>query len=51
MAAVLLQLLYPCMGAVSGCKSLMSNDFTDFYGLRSSARRHVIPQFCGIYQS
>lgn len=51
MAAVLLKLLYLCISAVDGCKSLKCNDFTDFFRPRYYARRHVIPQFCGIYQS
>lgn len=51
MAAVLRKLLYLYMGAVDCCKSLMRNDFSDFCGPCYSACRHVIPQFCGIYQS
>ena len=51
MAAVLLKLLYLCIGAVDCCKLLISNDFAYFCGPCYFARRYVIPQFCGIYQS
>lgn len=51
MATVLLKLLYLYKGVVDCCNLLMRKDFTDFCGPRYSARRHVIPQFCGIYQS
>jgi hypothetical protein len=50
MAAVLLKLLYLCLRTVDCCKLLISNDFKDSCRARYSARRHVIPQFCGIYQ-
>jgi hypothetical protein len=51
MAAVLLELLYLFINAVDCCKLLIVNNFTDFGGPCYYARRHVIPQFCGIYQS
>ena len=47
MAAVLLKLIYLCVGAVDCNKSLMCNDFTDFCRQCYPARRNVIPQFCG----
>lgn len=51
MAADLLKLLDLRIGAVDFCKSLMANDSTEFCGPCNSARRRVVPQICGIYQS
>ncbi len=45
------EIVIPVHGAADRCKSLMCNEFTDFCGPHYSASRHVIPQFCGIYQS
>lgn len=50
MVAVLWKLIYLGMRTVEFYKSLISKEFLIFSGPCYSARRHVIPQFCGIYQ-
>lgn len=50
MRAVLLKLIYLCTRTVDCCKSLAHNDFLVFRAPCYPARRHVIPQICGIYQ-
>lgn len=50
MAATYLKLLCMCVCAVD-CRSLISKNFADLCGPYCFARRRVVPQIRGIYQS